>query len=331
MPFARFGAACAALALVATPALAQTPNWRATPVYGTLTLEGGFTPDPAVREVRAGGTSRSGVEDCPGYLNASAPDLDVSYSGSGNLALTFSAASSSDVAVLVHTPDGRWFCDDDGAEAPLNAKLTIQRPGAGTYSVWVLTYAETDDRPLAYVGVSELEREVNEDDPYGNGARGSTSGAGESRIVDGGSGNDGATGEMPNWMATPLYGEISLSAGFTPDPHVQTVTAGGRSRNPVNGNGCRGYINLSAPDFEVNYEAGTLPLHFYVTSDEDTSLLVYTADGRWICDDDGGEGLNPHIEIASPASGSYQIWVGTYGERSIPGARLHVSELTPRW
>ena len=362
MFFSRLGVSCALLALAAAPALAQgTPNWRASPVYGTLNLDGGFTPDPSVREVRAGGTSRSGVNDCPGYLNASAPDLDVRYSGSGTLPLTFSAASATDVSILVHTPDGRWFCDDDGAEAPLNAKLTISSPGSGTYSVWVATYASSSDRPVAYVGVSEIGRETNENDPYSGGSSNSGSsgsntsrvvdgggsganslGSGGSRVVDGGgrgstSGSNGGSasgGEMPNWQATPLYGEINLRAGFRPDPYVQNVTAGGSSRNPVSGSGCTGYINLSAPDFELNYTAGSgaLPLNFYVKSNEDTSLLIYTADGRWICDDDGGNGLNPLLSLTNPSSGSYQIWVGTYAAANrLSGATLNISELSPRW
>lgn len=341
MTFSRF-AALAALALAAPAALAQTPDWRASPVYGTLELSGGFTPDPTVREVRAGGTSQSGVNDCPGYLNASAPDLDVAYSGSGSLSLTFSAASASDVGILVHTPDGLWYCDDDGADAPLNAKTTISNTVAGTYSVWVLTYANTDDRPVAYVGVSELGRETNENDPYGNNSSsgGSSSGSnsyttGSSRVVDGGGSNSGGSGSgMPNWMATPLYGEINLRAGFTPDPYVRDVTSGGSSQNPVSGDGCAGYINLSAPDFELNYTAGSgvLPLNFYVKSSDDTSLLIYTADGRWVCDDDGGDGLNPYIQINNPGSGSYQIWVGTYAAANqLRGAQLFISELSPRW
>lgn len=341
MTVSRFAAALAALALAAPAVLAQTPNWRASPVYGTLNLDGGFTPDPTVREVRAGGTSQSGMNDCPGYLNASAPDLDVVYNGSGALNLTFSAASASDVGILVHTPDGRWFCDDDGAEAPLNAKLTVGSTVSGTYSVWVLTYANTDDRPLTYVGVSELGRETNENNPYGNG--GSSSGnttsnsyaGNNTRVVDGGGSNSGGSSDgMPNWMATPLYGEINLSAGFRPDPYVRDVTSGGSTRNPVSGEGCTGYINTSAPDFELNYTAGSgvLPLNFYVKSSDDTSLLIYTADGRWICDDDSGDGLNPYIQINSPGSGSYQIWVGTYAAANqLRSAQLYISELSPNW
>lgn len=340
MTLPRLGTALAAIMLTAAPALAQTPNWRAQPVYGTLELSGAFSPDPQVREVRAGGTSRSGLNDCPGYLNASAPDLDVRYAGSGTFDLTFSAASRSDVAILVHTPDDRWFCDDDGADAPLNAKVTVPQTTSGTYSVWVLTYANTTDRPTAYVGVSEVGREVNENDPFGGGTTsegGEGSGnRGGSRIVDGGgrgstSGSGGSGSGMPDWTATPLYGQTTLRAGFRPDPYVQDVTAGGSTRNPVSGSGCVGYINTAAPDFAFTYTAGSLPLNIYAKSDDDTSLVVYTADGRWICDDDSGDGLNPHIRISNPQSGSYQVWVGVYSSGSLPRAQINISELSPRW
>jgi hypothetical protein len=289
-------------------------NWRATPVYGTVRLAAGFTPDPQSRTVNAGGTTRNPVSGpgCTGYLNASAPDLDLDYDA-GSLDLTISAASDTDVSLVVHTPDGRWLCDDDGADAPLNAKLTISDPVDGVYSIWVATYAETSDRPGTSVGFSELGREVT-----------------VGRVSTSSSGSNG----MPNWRADPTYGQISLRAGFRPDPHVRDIVIGGSTRNPVQGSGCAGYINASAPDYELTYEKGSgiLPLNFYVKSDVDVSLLIYTADGQWVCDDDSGDGLNPWIRVNGPASGTYQIWVGAYREtNNYRGSKLYISELDPRW
>lgn len=290
-------------------------NWRAAAVYGTVRLVHGFTPDPQSHTVSAGGTTRNPLSGsgCAGYLNASAPDVDLNYDAS-SLSLTISAASASDVSLVVHTPDGRWLCDDDGAEAPLNAKLTISNPVDGVYSIWVATYAETSDRPTSYVGFSELNREVNENDQGGS--------------------SSSSNGNYPNWQANPTYGEIALRAGFRPDPTSRDITVGGSSRNPVSGSGCTGFINASAPDYEVNYTAGsgTLPLNFYVKSSVDTSLLVYTADGRWVCDDDSGDGLNPWVSVSNPGTGSYQIWVGAYSESgNLRGSRLFISELDPKW
>jgi hypothetical protein len=136
-------------------------NWQATPFFGTLNLAGGFTPDPTTVSVRAGGPTRNPVSGsgCTGFLTTSAPDVDVNYSGSGNLALTLSAASDTDISMVVYTADGRWLCDDDSGEG-LNPRITIQRPARGNYNVWIATYRATSDRPRATVGVSEIGREA---------------------------------------------------------------------------------------------------------------------------------------------------------------------------
>lgn len=138
----------------------------------------------------------------------------------------------------------------------------------------------------------------------------------------------GASAQMPNWQATPLYGTITLSGGFSPDPHTATVSAGGSSANPVSGSGCTGYLNLSAPDLDLNYSSsGSLPLTISASAERDVSLVVYTPDGRWLCDDDSGEGLDPMITISSPRSGNYNVWVATYASGSTVQATVGFSEL----
>lgn len=142
---------------------AQPPlNWRASPFFGTLNLRGGFTPDPTTIEVRAGGSTPNPLSGsgCKGFLTTTAPDVDVNYSGSGSLSLTFSATSDTDISMVVYTADGRWLCDDDSG-GNLNPKITIARPAAGNYNVWIATYRTMSDRPTATVGVSELGRMAN--------------------------------------------------------------------------------------------------------------------------------------------------------------------------
>ena len=123
------------------------------------------------------------------------------------------------------------------------------------------------------------------------------------------------------------YGSVRLQAGFTPDPYNINMSSGG-SINAANaiGGSCRGYIS-NAPDFEVTFTAGSLPLIISVNSGADTTLVVNGPDGRWYCDDDGGEGLNPSLRFGQPMSGTYDIWVGTYGSSSLQPATLSISEL----
>jgi len=140
------------------------PNWRAVPVFGTVNLRAGFTPDPTTRTVAAGGSSANPVsgEGCAGYLNLSAPDLDLNYTnGTGALPLTISAASASDISMVVYTPDGRWICDDDSG-SDLNPSITFERPQSGNYNIWIATYNATSARPSSTVGFSELRRNVDQ-------------------------------------------------------------------------------------------------------------------------------------------------------------------------
>lgn len=133
----------------------------------------------------------------------------------------------------------------------------------------------------------------------------------------------------PNWRAAPVYTTASLAAGFQPDPWIYDIQAGGSQEVSGLGSDCVGYINYSAPDIDLNYQAGSiLPLHIYVRSSSDTTLIVYGPDGRWYCNDDSS-GLNPMVTFNNPASGNYNIWVGVFGSDELRPARVLISELTP--
>ena len=133
----------------------------------------------------------------------------------------------------------------------------------------------------------------------------------------------------PNWEAPPTYGTQNLTNNFQPDPVVVPVLAGGADE--VTRRGCSGFIHGAAPDVDLNYVAGNgLPLNIYVTSSADTTLLVFTPELEWICNDDT-HGTNPVITLASPPSGNYNIWVGNYDGTETPKANLHISEISPQW
>jgi hypothetical protein len=139
----------------------------------------------------------------------------------------------------------------------------------------------------------------------------------------------GAAGAQ-NWQGTPTYGSVQLQAGFQPDPHNVQLTAGG----PINasdalGAACPGFI-ANNPDFDLYWTAGSgaLPLVISADSQTDTTLVVRTPKGEWLCEDDGGHsGMNPGMRIDNPQSGLYDIWVGTYSAGNAP-AVLSISELT---
>lgn len=100
------------------------------------------------------------------------------------------------------------------------------------------------------------------------------------------------------------------------------------SENPIDGTGCVGYLNLNRPDLDLNYTAGSMPLRISVDSSTDTALLINLPDGSWICDDDGGDGTDPLVHLASPQSGNYNVWVTTYNENAQTEATVSISEYT---
>jgi hypothetical protein len=123
------------------------------------------------------------------------------------------------------------------------------------------------------------------------------------------------------------YGELSLDSGFSDDPRVVSLQAGGDISAQRAGSDCRGFIT-DAPDFRVFYNAGSLPLIISVDSNADTTLVVNAPDGSFYCDDDSGEGSNPSVRFNNPDSGRYEIWVGTYSSGNAQPARLHISEVS---
>ena len=111
---------------------------------------------------------------------------------------------------------------------------------------------------------------------------------------------------------TANYGEISLRSGFTPDPYRVQVTAGGSLNGNALPGSCTGMIS-EAPDFEVSYSAGSLPLVFRTLSSSDTTLIINGPDGSWSCDDDSYGDGDAEVRFNRPQSGTYDIWIGTFG------------------
>jgi hypothetical protein len=283
-------AAIGALLLLAPAAQAQDTAASAT--YGSVRLSSGFTPDPHRVDLTAGGSidaSRLGTP-CRGSI-ARAPDYEVTYTA-GSLPLYFYVNASADTTLVVNGPDGQWYCDDD-SNGGRNPQVTYNSPRSGTYDIWVGTYG--GGTTPAALFVTELT----------------------GRTVD--------SSSRPNSALTATFGEVWLSAGFRPDPHSVSLTAGGSIPASNISSACRGSI-ASAPDYQVTYTPGSLPLAIRTRSGVDTTLVVSGPDGQWYCDDDSGGGTNAQVYFAKPGAGVYDIWVGTY-RGGTNSAVLEITEL----
>jgi Skp family chaperone for outer membrane proteins len=126
----------------------------------------------------------------------------------------------------------------------------------------------------------------------------------------------------------PNYESIDLDAGFLPDPVLFELIAGGDVYAGDVDFSCYGYVS-EAPDYRLNYAAGGSGLGIYTNAETDTTLLINTPDGEWICDDDNLylDNLNAGYYFENPQSGEYNIWVGTYSDLdSFSNALLAVTE-----
>lgn len=132
----------------------------------------------------------------------------------------------------------------------------------------------------------------------------------------------------------PTFGTINLQSDIANDPNSVYLLAGGDVQQTFtdapSGTECRGYF-ANAPDFRVVFEAsGSLPFSITAESYDDPVLLINGPDGRWYCNDDTF-GLDSAVTFPAPLSGTYDIWVGTYGDPQgdYPGAFLGFTEMEP--
>lgn len=286
--------------VVALGGAAYAQDYSQPATAGSVSLQAGYAPDPHTAQIISGGTiSASNLgSSCRGWI-ANAPDYSVSYSAGSTFDLTIGVDSGSDTTLVVNDPNGNWFCNDDGGEG-LNPLLRFDNPLSGRYDIWVGSYSR---------------------DEYAN----STLSISEVGIVAPHVDAPQATG--PDYTLPSLFGSASLTSGFQPDPYRIDVVSGGPFAASDTQSGCRGYV-AAAPDFELSFSAGSLPLIISAASNSDTTLLINDPNGNWHCNDDGGNaGLNPAISFHNPMSGTYDIWIGSYSAGGNAEATLSISEL----
>jgi hypothetical protein len=285
------------LITVAAVSFAQNPGLN--PTYGSANLSSGFLPDPYTVSLTAGGSiSAWGLGNGTAGNVANPPDFDLYYNA-GGYTLYIYVVSASDTTLVINTPDGQWVGNDD--YDGFNPAVVFTNPRSGLYDIWVGTFGSSMASATLYI--SEMP-------PSGAG------GAAQSSIG------------VPNVSADPTYGTVSLTSGFANDPYSRYIQAGGSIYVGSLCSNCAGNV-ASAPDLSLYYTAGNYNLYIYVQSNSDTTLLVNGPSGEWYGSDDV-MGANPMLVFGKPASGRYDIWVGTYSSGDLVDSTLFISEMDPR-
>jgi len=113
---------------------------------------------------------------------------------------------------------------------------------------------------------------------------------------------------------------IHPQAGFPLDPFLVTVQGGGAVKASTLAPDCAGYV-AAGPTVTVDYQGSVDLLRVFFYSDGDPTLVVRTPDGKYLCNDNTNAALlDPTIEVAKPAKGRYDVWIGSAQAKDlIPG------------
>jgi len=291
--------------LTTTLTFAQTlPNVLGDPHYGSV--EFGNNSSSISQEISAGGSFHLSEMNSSyeGYIS-SAPDIQLTYSA-GNGDLIFKVESKNvgnDPVLLIFAPSGKFLYNDDIEENGYDSGITIEDPESGKYAIWVGNYDSED-----FIPTTLLISENN------------TSSFTENSFVI-----SSASFDKLDIYEDPHYGEVNLESGFTPDPYVKSITAGGSV--DLSQYGHSGFT-ANKPDLDFYFTPlGNAPeaLTISVRSDTDTILLINGPDGVWYFSDDAN-GKNPAITFKNPRDGLYSLFIGTYDSETAK-AELYISEL----
>ncbi len=111
------------------------------PLFGSVPLQHGFTPDPFATYAQAGGMVDTAVVGLDCYFTTSEPTFTFTYdAGDADtfLRIFFVADDELDTAMVLLTPNQEWFCVDDSAYGnTLNPVIDLGFAGSGEYTIWL--------------------------------------------------------------------------------------------------------------------------------------------------------------------------------------------------
>jgi serine protease Do len=269
------------------------------PTFGETELGIGFSPNPFTVAVTSGADLDVWMMDinAGGYAD-SAPTFRLYWSGSTEqLTLSFVATGSGDTTLIILDPEGTYLYNDDSG-GTLNPTVRIYDPPPGEYNIWVASYNQ-GQRRTGFLSITD------------------------------------APSPQPDASLSPIFGPATLQAGFSPDPYSIDLSSGGPIsiwETPIYEFGCAGYVT-EAPTFRVNFSGSASRLRFFFMAEgqNDTTLLIQTPSGDWLCNDDSGYQdstgypYHPMVDISHPAAGIYNVWVSTLGGPTEFPGKLYIT------
>lgn len=289
--------------------------------------------NPFVTTIVSGGTESLATgagTGCTGF-GTSAPDYLFEIQDSYN-ALRVMFLSEGDTTLAVLSPDGNFYCNDDGIG--LNPVVNLTNPVTGVWTVWVGSL-QSDTYNAGFLLISP---DALVPGSFSVPLLTELSGADNSSVAPIvvpstlTSQTSGTTTTTTNPVnTTPVVGgAVTLASGFSPDPFTTPITSGGEINvSTLNlGAGCLGFVTQQ-PNLILNWSGTSANLRIFFNSAGDSTLVVVGPNNQVYCNDDySGGGLDPLVDIANPAAGAYSIFVGSFGGATANPGTLYVTEFT---
>lgn len=282
------------------------------PAHADVALTHSFLPDPFWAVVIGGGelavppldSGESASTRCAGFT-ASEPDLRLTWSGKspGIRFHLLTLDETTDAALIVRTPDGRWICNADFAPGGYtDPSVFINDPPEGIYTVWAANESGYSTRFTGALFVTEINSTPETVHQPGSTALDNVIGLdpfAPSMLIQ----FDQNTAD-PLALSAPLgfvIGAVDVAA-LNPPAEGQRVSV------------CSGFTTAApTATIDLTFPNPYLRVFFVGAQGSDPTLVLRMPDGRWFCNDDTYNSKSPTIDvIGPPVSGLAQVWVGNY-------------------
>ncbi|HRW08484.1 MAG TPA: SH3 domain-containing protein [Caldilineaceae bacterium] len=147
-------------------------NFNANPVYGTTEINVALD-QPVSVNVDAGGPENINLffkqdERCQGYTT-NKPSYAIKINKK-QLTLRIFAISKADTTLVIRTPNGKWYCNDDASGT--NPIIDFASPSNGRYQIWIgdyqpnkssrafLVISNNKYSPSDYLGIDDADKQL---------------------------------------------------------------------------------------------------------------------------------------------------------------------------